>query len=70
MTTGADPEASVAFVNRLDAFRHFAKFRSATTSGMWLAHLNSHAEPAGRSGLVILRRLTRSLSDGLTIAPE
>ena len=42
MTTGADTKASVALVNRLDAFRHFAEFRGPTQSQLHIRPLHEY----------------------------
>ena len=42
MTTGANPNASVDLVNRLDAFRHFAEFRGATQSQLHIRPLHEY----------------------------
>ena len=42
MTTGADPNAGVALMNRQDAFRHFAEFRGATQSQLHIRPLHEY----------------------------
>lgn len=42
MTTGADPNAGVALMNRQDAFRHFAEFRGATQSQLYIRPLHEY----------------------------
>lgn len=42
MTTGADLENGVVFVNRLDAFRHFAEFSGPTQSQLHIRPLHEY----------------------------